>query len=370
MSNPAPKRDSGPVAAFEEQERQFAGAFALIEQAIRERVFPGAALAVTLRGRMIAHRGFGHFTYESASPAVAAETIFDLASVTKVVAATAMAMVLYERGELDLDIPLVSITPEFAGDDARRREITVRQLLAHSSGIPAYARLFETAKDRDALLHAALTMPLDADPGTRTKYSDIGFIVLGEVLSRIAGDPLDRFCQRSIFGPLGMAHTLFKPAVPLRLQMPPTMDDKTFRRRVIQGEVQDENAFVLGGISAHAGLFSNAADVVRFAHCVLQGGAPILRQTTVDLFTRRGTSPPGTSRALGWDTPSQPSQSGKHLSPRSFGHLGYTGTSLWIDPERELSVTLLTNRTWPEANDQSIKRVRPLIHDAVVEALE
>ncbi len=369
MSQSASNRDPGPVAAFDEQERQFSRAFALIEQSIRERAFPGATLAVTHHNRFVALKGFGHFTYDAASPAVKAETIFDLASVTKVVAATAMAMVLYERGELDIEMPVVSIVPEFGGDDPRRREITVRQLLAHSSGIPAYARLFERANDRAALLHAALSMPLDADPGTRAEYSDIGFIVLGEVLTRISGEAMDTFCHREISGPLGMAHTVFKPAAELRPQIPPTVDDKTYRRRVVQGEVQDENAFVISGVSAHAGLFANAEDVARFGYAMLRGGASILRPETVNLFTRRETSPPGTSRALGWDTPSQPSQSGKHFSPRSFGHLGYTGTSLWADPERNLSVTLLTNRTWPDANDQSIKRVRPLIHDAIAEAL-
>ncbi len=149
----------------------------------------------------------------------------------------------------------------------------------------------------------------------------------------------------------------------------PTADDRTFRHRVIQGEVQDENASVLGGVAGHAGLFSTAEDLAVFAHAMLNGGHPILRSYTVELFSRRETVPQGTSRALGWDTPSAPSQSGKYFSPRSFGHLGYTGTSLWIDPDRQLSVTLLTNRTWPDCQNQAIKQVRPAFHDAVVEAI-
>jgi CubicO group peptidase (beta-lactamase class C family) len=143
-----------------------------------------------------------------------------------------------------------------------------------------------------------------------------------------------------------------------------------FRNRIIQGEVQDENASVLGGVAGHAGVFSTAADLAKFAHAQLSGGHPILRPETVALFTRRESAPPGTSRALGWDTPSTPSQSGQHFSPASFGHLGYTGTSLWIDPVRQLSVTLLTNRTWPDCSNQAIKQVRPQFHDAVVEAVE
>ena len=143
-----------------------------------------------------------------------------------------------------------------------------------------------------------------------------------------------------------------------------------FRKRIIQGEVQDENASVLGGVAGHAGLFATAEDLATFAHVLLQGGPPLVRPETLALFTRRETAPAGTSRALGWDTPSSPSQSGKYFSARSFGHLGYTGTSLWIDPERQLSITLLTNRTWPDCSNKAIKDVRPAFHDAVVEALE
>jgi CubicO group peptidase (beta-lactamase class C family) len=189
-------------------------------------------------------------------------------------------------------------------------------------------------------------------------------------LERLADESLDLFCQREIFGPLGMTHTTFNPAVALKDSIPPTVDDRSFRHRTIQGEVHDENASVLRGIAGHAGLFSTAEDLAIFAHAMLNGGHPILRPDTVTLFSRRESLPEGTSRALGWDTPSMPSQSGKHFTAGSFGHLGYTGTSLWIDPERQLSITLLTNRTWPDCQNQAIKEVRPALHDAVVEALE
>jgi len=281
-----------------------------------------------------------------------------------------MAMILYERGLIDLEAPAVSIVPEFAGSDARRGDVTVRMLLAHSSGLPAYEKLFLKAKTRDELLAAAFATPLTSDPGTRAEYSDIGFIILAVALERVADETLDRFCQREIFGPLGMAQTAYNPPASWKAAIPPTADDRRFRKRIIQGEVQDENASVLGGVAGHAGLFATAGDLATFSHVLLQGGRPLVRPETLDLFTRREAAPAGTSRALGWDTPSSPSQSGKYFSPRSFGHLGYTGTSLWIDLERQLAITLLTNRTWPDCSNQAIKHVRPAFHDAVVEALE
>ena len=383
------------------QHDTFRNACAILDQAIAARAFPGCALAVTLRGELIAHHAFGRFTFDSAAPLVAPDSIFDLASVSKAVATTTMAMILYERGLLDLDAPVVAILPEFATDDSRRRDVTIRMLLAHSSGLPAYEKLYLRAHTREDLLAAAFTTGLTADPGTRAEYSDIGFIILGIALERLADEPLDHFCQREIFGPLGMSHTTFNPPKSWKDRIVPTADesgtdecgtDTPVRRscktdtlvrpsntetnagppadRIIQGEVQDENASVLGGVAGHAGLFAPAEDVATFAHCMLNGGRPIIRPETIELFTRREPAPAGTSRTLGWDTPSSPSQSGKHFGPRSYGHLGYTGTSLWIDPDRHLSITLLTNRTWPDCQNHAIKQVRPAFHDAVVEALD
>ena len=281
-----------------------------------------------------------------------------------------MAMLLYQRGLVDLDAPVVSIVPEFGGGDAQRGDVSVRMLLAHSSGLPAYEKLFLKTQNKDELLAAAFSTALTADPGERAEYSDIGFIILAVALERVADEKLDGFCQREIFGPLGMVHTAYNPPASWRAAIPPTADDGTFRKRIIQGEVQDENASVLGGVAGHAGLFATAEDLATFAHVLLKDGLTLLRPETLALFTRREMAPAGTSRALGWDTPSAPSQSGKYFSMRSYGHLGYTGTSLWIDPERQLSITLLTNRTWPDCSHKAIKDVRPAFHDAVVEALE
>jgi len=172
-----------------------------------------------------------------------------------------------------------------------------------------------------------------------------------------------------VFVPLGMGSTYFRPRSKLQKTIPPTRNDQDFRHRVIRGEVHDENASVMGGVSGHAGLFSNTTDLMQFSASVLGLATHVFRPETIDLFTRRQVTPPGTSRALGWDTPSSPSQSGKHFSPRSFGHLGYTGTSLWIDAERNLAIALLTNRTWPDNQSQQIKQFRPAFHDSVMEEL-
>ena len=369
LTRAVPHFASFPVPAHDEQDRRFDTAFRILEDAVAARAFPAASLAVTHDGKLVALRAFGHFTYDASSPQPAPDTLFDLASVTKAVATTTMAMILYQRGLLDLEMPVTSVVGEFAGEDPRRDEVTLRMLLAHSSGLPAYEKLFLRARTREELLADAYSTPLANEPGSHAEYSDIGFIILGVALGRLADESLDRFCQREILGPLGMTHTTFNPAPDLRSTIPPTADDATFRHRIIQGEVQDENTSVLGGVAGHAGLFSTAQDAATFAHVLLQGGNPILRPETITLFTKRESSPEGTSRALGWDTPSAPSQSGQYFSSNSYGHLGYTGTSLWIDPVRNLSITLLTNRTWPDCKNQAIKQVRPRFHDAVIEAL-
>jgi CubicO group peptidase (beta-lactamase class C family) len=276
-------------------------------------------------------------------------------------------MILFERGLFRVETALAPIVPEFdMPGDTRRRAVTLGMLLAHGSGLPAYARLFERARDPGALLRAAARLPLEADPGSRTAYSDPGFILLGEAIQRLAGESLDSFCRREVFSPLGMGQTCFCPPEAWRNAIPPTEEDRNFRHRVVQGEVQDENAAVLGGVAGHAGLFAPALEVARWAECLLNGGTPLFRRDTVARFTTRQAE---SSRALGWDTPTPPSQSGKYLSARAYGHLGYAGTSLWIDPERGLSITLLTNRTWPDRSSLLIKQFRPAFHDAVVEAL-
>jgi CubicO group peptidase (beta-lactamase class C family) len=337
------------------QELRFREAFRLLEAAIAARAFPAASVAALYRGELVALRGFGQQSYGTGSAPITAETVFDIASVSKVVATTTAAAIFYERGLLDLD----STVPG-------RDDLTIRGLLTHTSGLPGYIKLFERARDREGLLEMAYATPLEAAPGTRTAYSDIGFIIVGDVLEKLAGQSLDLFCRREIFDPLGLRDTCFNPPGEIRFKIAPTRDDHYFRHKLIQGEVNDENAWVMNGVAGHAGVFSTAYDVAVFAHGWLTGGAPILRSDTVVEFTRQQ---PETTRALGWDRPTPPSSSGRYFSPLSFGHLGYSGTSLWCDPVKQLAIVLLTNRTWPDASNQAIKQIRPRFHDAIIEAL-
>jgi CubicO group peptidase (beta-lactamase class C family) len=352
------------------QEEIFRQAFAVLEAGIGQKAFPGASVAITHRGKLVALKGLGRYTYDRTAPEVTPETVYDLASVTKVLATTTACMILYERRILRLEENLTQILPEFAGSDGRRSQVTLGMLLSHSSGMPAYAKLFVTAPTEAELKSSALQVPLAADPGRRAEYSDIGFILLGLALERLTNEPLVEFCEREIFAALGLDFLTFRPPFAWLPLIPPTENDQIFRKRIVRGEVHDENAWVMGGVAGHAGCFATAEAVATFAQCILRGGAPLLQRHTVEFFTRREILPAGTSRALGWDTPSSPSQSGRFFSPRSYGHLGYTGTSLWNDPERQLSVTLLTNRTWPDRSSQAIKQIRPTFHDAVIEAID
>ena len=345
----------------------------VVEQGIAQRTFPGAAWGILHHGDLVALEAAGRFTYDDDAPPVSPETVFDLASVTKAVATTAAAMLLADRGVLDLDSRIGDILPGFVvgmEPGSRKERVTLRMLLAHTSGLPGYVQFFQSCATEESLLRAALALKLEARPGERTEYSDPGFILLGKALEVLAGEPLDRFCAREIFAPLGMETTRFCPPAPARAAIPPTENDAWFRMRVIQGEVQDENASVMGGVSGHAGLFANVRDLLRCAACILADGktaegGQLFRPETVKQFATRQ----GEGRALGWDVPTPGGSSGKYFSARSMGHLGFAGTSLWIDPEQSLAVVLLTNRTWPDRANQAIKQLRPLFHDAVVEAL-
>lgn len=361
----------GCLPRYVDQDERLARAFGVLQEAIGAHAFPGAAAAVVVGRDLVLWKGVGRLTYDPESPSVTADCIWDLASVTKVVGTTAAAMVLYERGLLDLEEPVERVLPEFTRgeSDRRRARVTLRMLLAHSSGLPAYFRMYETARTPAELLAKCLSIPLEAEPGTRAEYSDIGFILLGVAIERLAGKTLDAFCKREIFERLELRDTTFNPSESRLDRIPPTENDTRFRKRIVRGEVNDENAWVLGGVAGHAGLFSTALDLARFGSCMVAGGEPLVKPETIGAFTRPEASPAGTSHALGWDTPSQPSQSGKYLSALSFGHLGFTGTSLWCDAKRQLCAVLLTNRTWPDRQSQLIKRFRPQFHDAVVECL-
>jgi CubicO group peptidase (beta-lactamase class C family) len=363
---------------------RFRAAYRVLEEAVVNRAFPGCVFGVLADGEVALEGGLGRFTYDPGSPLVTAETVYDVASITKVVATTAGAMLLVQRGAIDLETPVGALLPGFVagrapGDSARR--VMLRHLLAHNSGLPGYVELFRTATTPESLIQTCLELPLEAEPGARAVYSDPGFILLGKALEVRMGEPLDSWVRREVFGPLGMDATGFCPAPAQRKSIPPTEEDTWFRHRQIQGEVQDENAWVLGGVAGHAGIFSNIADLLRFADAIFNtnagantgnasgGGRHLFDPDVLKQFIRR-QPPEGSSRALGWDTPSANSSAGRHFSAHSIGHLGFSGCSLWIDLEAGVAIVLLTNRTWPDRKNQMIREIRPAFHDAVREALQ
>ena len=367
--------------------QRFGAVYRVLQDAIAAHAFPGCAFGVFTEDAVVLQDGLGSFTYDDDAPAVTPATVFDVASVTKVMATTAAAMLLAQRKQLNLDSLLVDSLPGFAagresGDPAHR--VTLRHLLAHSSGLPGYVEFFRTVSTPEALVRACLGLALESEPGARAEYSDPGFILLGKALESSTGERLDAWVRREVLASLGLAATGFCPAPGSRSSIPPT-EDAGWRNRRIQGEVQDENAWILKGVAGHAGLFSNVPDVLRFAGAVLraqsreetgqdalnEANSPkprLFDQATVAAFARR-QGPEGSSRALGWDTPSEKSSSGRYFSPRSIGHLGYSGCSLWIDLDATVAIALLTNRTWPDRASQLIREVRPAFHDAVREAL-
>ena len=363
---------SHPGSSRAEHESRFPQAYAVLRTAIADRAFPGCAFGLLVDGKVLLADALGKFTYEDDSPEVAAETLFDVASLTKVVSTTAAAMLLYRRGLLDLETPLGELLPGFViGRDAAQhaRRVTIRHLLAHNSGLPGYVPLFHTATTPFALLRDCLKLPIEVEPGTRAEYSDPGFILLGKALEVILNEPLAAWVGREVFQPLGMFSSRYCPPPHLRASIPPTEEDELFRQRRIQGEVQDEHAFLLHGAGGHAGLFSDVPDLLRFSNAILsRDGAGLFDAATIEYFAQR-QSPEGSSRALGWDTPSGQSSSGHHFSANSIGHLGYSGCSLWIDRDARLAVALLTNRTWPDRESQAIREVRPAFHDAIRAAL-
>ncbi len=361
------------VEATRGQERQFAEAFAEVEKRIGQKAFPGAVLAIGRHGRLVALKAFGRMDYSGSARAMPRDAIFDLASVSKVVGATTAGAILYERRQLDLDAPVVKYVPEFAGA-AGHEQVLVRHLLGHSSGLHAQRALWKEANDRPGIMKLLLSMPLESKPGEVSQYRDYNMMLLGEVVQRIAGNPLDRFLAQNAFGPLGMKQTAYNPPPKWIRRIPPTEQDDVLRHRLVRGLAHDENAFLMGGVAGHAGLFSSARDLAVFAQMYLNGGSyngkRILSEETVRSFMQRQSSPSGTTRALGWDTPADGSFAGDLASPRAIMHTGYTGTSIYIDPDRDAFVILLTNRVHPTRNNGLIFEARPAIHTAVLSGLD
>jgi beta-glucosidase-like glycosyl hydrolase/CubicO group peptidase (beta-lactamase class C family) len=343
----------------------------LMQRSIRREAFPGAAVAVGRAGVIAKQEGYGHFTYEGVQP-VTDHSPFDLASLTKVVATTTAAMLLTEQGKLALDDRVASYLPEFG--QKGKDQITIRQLLSHSAGLEgyrAYHQMDESMHSREAIIDSIMAEPLKYEPGTQSEYSDLGIITLYLMIEEITGEPFEDWTEQHIFEPLRMDDTGFRPALETDTTVVPTERDKYFRERLIQGEVHDETAWLLGGVSGHAGLFSTADDLAHFAYMLANEGniygKNFLDAGTIEEFT----TPVQGTRALGWDTksPEGYSTAGDLFSNQSFGHTGFTGTSLWIDPEADLFAILLTNRVYPTRKNEKIDEVRPAFADAAHRAV-
>jgi beta-N-acetylhexosaminidase len=367
-ANPMKLRAAGTDASA-----RLAPAFGLLDRAVADRAFPGGVLAVGYRGELTLH-AFGKQTYESKATAVQPDTIYDAASLSKGVVTTTLVAMLTAAGRLQLDTPVGVYLPEWAAgpNPEWRGKATLRHLLTHTAGLPPFEDFYKKAKDKRTVLSQVFATPLAYEPGTKSEYSDIGFILLGEIVERMTGEPLDRLARERVFAPLGMKDSTYNPPRALRARIAPTEDDTAFRKRLLHGEVHDDNAWAMGGVAGHAGLFSTAADLAAFCQMLLNGGIyaheRLLRRGIVEQFTARQSLSGGT-RTLGWTVPTEGSSSGRYFSARSYGHTGFTGTSLWLDPEKELFVILLTNRVYPTRENDKIQQVRPALHDAIVEAL-
>ena len=303
--------------------------------------YPGAAVVVGRKGYSVLSRGFGALDWTGRTRVTSRESIYDLASLTKVVATTTAMMLLYDAGTVDIDAPVSRYLPDFSG--GLRDQVTVRHLLTHRAGLPAGRELWRIAKTPAEARAAVLASPIQCTPGSCYEYSDLGADLLGFVAEAASGQTLDAFLERSVFAKLGMTDTHFRPDAMSSVRIAPT-EIAPPRGYPLRGEVHDENAYALGGVAGHAGLFSTAEDLSVFAQMLLDGGVyngvRVVSDSAVALFTKRAAG----HRALGWDTCDGGAGCGQYMSERAFGHTGFTGTSLWIDPDRQMFVILLTNR--------------------------
>lgn len=342
---------------------------AVLDRGLADRAYPGAVAVVGDRHTVLATVAVGHLDW-APSPTTDVNTMWDLASLTKVIGTTTALMQLWAEHRVDLDAPVERYLPEFVGP--HKQLVTVRHLLTHSSGLPAWRPLYKEATSPADALRLLYDTPLDTLPGVRMVYSDLGAMLLGKIVERVSGEPLDVYLRRHVFAPLGMTSTMFNPPKRLLARIAPTERDP-WRGRLVHGEVHDENAYFLGGVSGHAGLFSSAADLSRFARMYLQGGrldgARIVTPAAIDTFTHVQDSALS-NRALGWEVPNGSNSAGHRLSARAFGHTGFTGTSIWIDPARDLFVILLTNRVDPTRDNPRLGPVRVQLADAIASVVD
>jgi CubicO group peptidase (beta-lactamase class C family) len=352
----------------------------LLEHAVQAGDFPGGVLAVGYQGALVYEAAVGEAAIIPERRPMTLDTMFDLASLTKPLATTTALMLLVEAGEAALDAPITAYIP--ASPSAGGDSPTLRQLLSHCAGLPAWRPYYQTidpasspSARRQAVYAAVHREPLLARPGATVQYSDAGFILLGELVETLSGMTLDRFCQQQIFAPLRLEGLHFPGLTRPRVAGGKYASTEycPWRGRILEGEVHDENAWAMGGVAGHAGLFGTAHQVWRFAQTLLDGwdGQPwLVPRPTLRAFTTRQESPAGTTWGLGWDTPTPGhSSAGQFFPPTSYGHLGFTGNSVWIDPTRKVIVVCCTNRVHPSRQRQGIRTFRPLIHDAVMRAL-
>ncbi|HEU4989559.1 MAG TPA: serine hydrolase domain-containing protein [Gemmatimonadaceae bacterium] len=339
----------------------------VLDAAVRDRAFPGAFAVVGDHAGILASYGAGHLDWTH-TPRPDLHSMWDLASLTKVIGMTSAMMQLVEQGKVSLDAPVQRYLPEWRGP--RKAEVTVRMLLTHTSGLSAFRAYDQITTNADSIAALMMAEPLEAAPDTRYVYSDIGAWLAGKIVERVSGERLDRYLAEHVFGPLGMHDTMYNPPDSLRPRIAPTEVDPR-RGGKLWGKVHDERAYYLGGISAHAGLFSSGYDLARFAEMYLNGGAlgsvRLFRPQTVIAFTTRQDTALS-NRALGWEKPDGTNSAGHRMSASAFGHTGFTGTSIWIDPAQDRFIVLLTNRVDPTRNNRKIGAVRVALADALGEA--
>lgn len=336
----------------------------ILDRALRDSAFPGAIAVVGRRNGVIAEYAVGHLDWAPGSPAVDAHTLWDMASLTKVVGMTSGLMQLVAAKRIDLDAPVQRYLPDWKGPNKER--VLVRQLSTHTSGLPAFKAYDQITHDPDSLAKLMFATPLDTTPGAKMVYSDIGAYLLGRIVEQVSGQSLDLYLHDHVFEPAGMHESMFRPPFALFPRIAPTEYDSTQRHRLVRGMVHDERAYYLGGVSAHAGLFSSASDMTRFAHMMMSGGTidgrNVIPAATIAQFTKRQVA----DRALGWQKPDGSNSAGHKMSEEAFGHTGFTGTSIWMDPKNDVFVLLLTNRVNPTRNNGKIGRVRTQLADAVM----
>jgi len=343
----------------------------VINNGIEDNAFPGGVVLVWKDGNIIYEKAYGNFTYDKSSPKVNTNTLYDLASVTKVVATTTATMICYDRNLFSLDDKVVKYIPEFGVNG--KENITIKNLLLHNSGLIAWKKFYERDLKYDEVIKEIYSSELEYKTGEKTVYSDLGIITLGKIIEKVSGKSLDIFCKDEIFDPLKMNSTFFNPNDSLKKLCAPTEIDNYWRMKTLQGDVHDETSAMLNGVAGHAGLFSIADDIAKLMSVLLNKGKlnqrQFIKQSTIELFTKRYSEE--STRALGWDTKSESgSSAGEYFSINSFGHTGYTGTSIWADPKRNLFVIFLTNRVYPTRENTKIQKVRPQLHNAVIKSIE